>query len=77
MPGRETVRRWLRDMHEFRALYAVANHERPDSFFEEIAEIAEIRRQARDRRGRGRATDQTRRSRAGAEALLPPHQGGT
>ena len=39
MPGRETVRRWLRDDPEFRGLHAQARQEQMDALGEEILEI--------------------------------------
>lgn len=41
MPSRESVRRWLRDDQEFRALHARAREDQADHYAEEILEIAD------------------------------------
>jgi len=43
MPSRESVRRWLKEREDFRALYAEAHHERVDSMFEDMLAIADDR----------------------------------
>lgn len=40
MPGRDTVRRWVRDNPEFRQRYTEAMQARPDAFLEQIIDIA-------------------------------------
>ena len=41
MPGRNTVRVWLRDRLEFRAQYARAREDQADTFVDEIKDIAD------------------------------------
>lgn len=43
MPSRESVRRWLKEREDFRALYAEAHHERVDAMFEDMLAIADDR----------------------------------
>lgn len=42
MPGRNTVRVWLRDRPEFRAQYARAREDQADTFVDEINDIADV-----------------------------------